>query len=99
MIMWNRHPANASPHQPANSSLLETSDYHPHGGDNKDSGAVSMRGNRLENYGAIKSLESADFTKDKRIAELEVELNADLARLNFLTVVLYLSPEEASTLG
>jgi rod shape-determining protein MreC len=31
--------------------------------------------------------------------ELEVELNADLDRLNFLTVVLYLSPEEASTLG
>ncbi len=31
--------------------------------------------------------------------ELEVELNADLDRLNFLRVVLYLSPEEASTLS
>jgi rod shape-determining protein MreC len=31
--------------------------------------------------------------------ELEVELNADLDRLNFLTIVLYVSPTEAPALG
>ena len=31
--------------------------------------------------------------------ELEVDLNADLDRLNFLTVILYRPPTEASALG